>query len=197
VQAGDQISEVNHFVPAVPQMLSNSTRQKTPNGLYLFNTSFSISADVDCMCCDTGKRDATALAEASWNGPSPGWMEQLGALGSVNSDVGQHNNVRHGIYHCHFCNMTCTPVSIASCSRISAMECNSDSLAHLVHPFIHHYMLSLQTCRGTSLLCRAVLCCAVLCCAVLCCAVLCCAVLCCAVPCCAVLCCAVLCCAVL
>ncbi|DBA73831.1 TPA: PSII 6.1 kDa protein, variant 2 [Trebouxia sp. C0005] len=41
---------------------------------------------------ETGKRDATTLAEASWNGPSPGWMEQLGALGSVNSDVGQHNN---------------------------------------------------------------------------------------------------------
>ncbi|DBA98922.1 hypothetical protein WJX77_006198 [Trebouxia sp. C0004] len=41
---------------------------------------------------ETGKQDATALAEASWNGPGPGWMEQLGALGSVNSDMGQHNN---------------------------------------------------------------------------------------------------------
>ena len=59
---------------------------------------------------DTGKRDATALAEASWNGPSPGWMEQLGALSSVTSDVGQHNNVRHGIYRRHFCNITCTAV---------------------------------------------------------------------------------------
>lgn len=59
--------------------------------------SFSIPAGVNCVCCHgIGKRDATALAEASWNGPSPGWMEQLGALGSVNSD-GQHNNVRHGI----------------------------------------------------------------------------------------------------
>ena len=58
----------------------------------------STPAGVDCMCCRyTGKRDATALAEASWNGPGPGWMEQLGALGSANSDVGQHNNVRHGI----------------------------------------------------------------------------------------------------
>jgi len=47
-----------------------------------------------------GKKDGSALGEASWNGPSPSWMEQLGALGSVNSDAAHNNTVRHWYDHC-------------------------------------------------------------------------------------------------
>ena len=33
------------------------------------------------------------MGETSWNGQNSSWMEQLGALGSVNSDMAHQNNV--------------------------------------------------------------------------------------------------------
>lgn len=41
---------------------------------------------------DSGKKDFHGVPEGSWNGPSPSWMEQLGGMGSVNSDIANQHN---------------------------------------------------------------------------------------------------------
>ena len=72
-----------------------------------------------------GKKDAAALGEASWNGPSPSWMEQLGALGSINSDMAHNNTVRHNFatitvvkLHVQLCHVSMLQVPVCVSSTV-------------------------------------------------------------------------------
>ena len=67
----------------------------------MYAATLEIFAKVD-FAARAGKRDLNGVAEGSWNGPSPSWMEQLGGMGSVNSDMANQHNVSRCMKTCFF-----------------------------------------------------------------------------------------------